>query len=538
MHSISLMNPKVEDETTSLRTSPLQANGRWGVAAVPLPLLLWLLTLLIWLPWLGNLPLRDWDEALVAGVSRSTTSQPAWDWLLAIKNSESIYLNKPPGLHWLIGSSIKRFGEDEWAVRLLPTLLSSLAVPLIVLLRRQLRNGPGTERSALCSGLILMTFLPMARHGRLAMLDGTLVSCSLLMISGWISSKRIPWHGLMAGLGGSGLLLLKPPALIGYLAMIGLVTLLERDSTRQRSSLFWAISGLVPGIFWHVWHLGQRGSDALVMWGGQGFGRVTEVVGENSGAWIMPLTEVLEGGWPWILLLPSGLHWAWRHRKTSTGLWELGLLLGSALMVLPLRTQLPWYSHLLWAPIALLCGESLASLLRDGRPHWVSKAWQWIGAILLAATAALWASNSKMELPITTIVAAGLGLLVGGIGVAGPKQLQRQRGLAILITGWSLGLIALWHSQLWLWELNEVWDSRPVAAVIRSLPPDGLVMLDGDTRPSLNWYAKRSVKEFDSNPRREFWLVSERSREGCKIATETPATDGWTLWHCYPSGQP
>ena len=105
------MNPKVEDETTSLRTSPLQDNGRWGLTAVQLPLLLWLLTLLIWLPWLGNLPLRDWDEALVAGVSRSTAAQPAWDWLLAVKNSEAIYLNKPPGLHWLIGASIKRFGD-------------------------------------------------------------------------------------------------------------------------------------------------------------------------------------------------------------------------------------------------------------------------------------------------------------------------------------------------------------------------------------------------------------------------------------------
>ena len=123
-----------------------------------------------------------------------------------------------------------------------------------------------------------------------------------------------------------------------------------------------------PWRIWHLWHLWQRGSDALVMWGGQGFGRVTQVVGDNSGAWVMPLTEVLEGGWPWILLLPSGVYWAWRHRKTSTGLWELGLLVGSALMVLPLRTQLPWYSHLLWPPIALLCGETLAGLLEEWSP--------------------------------------------------------------------------------------------------------------------------------------------------------------------------
>ncbi len=538
MHSASFVNPKVEDETTSLRTGPLQDNGRLGLTAWQLPFLLWFLTLLIWLPWLGNVPLRDWDEALVAGVARSTTTQPAWDWLLAIKNSEAIYLNKPPGLHWLIGSSIKRFGEEEWAVRLIPTLLSSLSVPLIVLLRRQLRNGPGSERSALCSGLILMTLLPMARHGRLAMLDGTLVSCSLLLIIGWLSSKRTPWHGLLAGLGGSGILLLKPPALLGYLAMIGIITLLDRQQhPRKPSSLLWVMSGLIPGLIWHLWHFWQRGSDALVMWSSQGLGRVTEVVGDNSGAWVMPLTEILEGGWPWILLLPSGVYWAWRHRKTHTGLWELGLLLGSALMVLPLRTQLPWYSHLLWPPIALLCGERLAALLHEGRPHWVSKAWQWIGALLLAGTFVLVAAKTSNELPITAFVAAGLGLLIGGTGVAATEQNQRRRGLVVLITGWSLGLLALWHSNLWLWELNEIWDPRPVAAQIRLLPQDAVVMLDGSTRPSLNWYAERPLKEFNTNLSSEFWLVSERSREGCKIVSKAPATNGWTLWHCDSTDQ-
>ena len=532
------MNPKVEDETTSLRSSPLQDNGRWGVASVQLPLLLWLLTLLIWLPWLGNLPLRDWDEALVAGVSRSTSAQPAWDWLLAVKNSEAIYLNKPPGLHWLIGASIKRFGDDEWAVRLMPSLLASLAVPLIVILRRQLSNGSGTERSALCSGLILMTLLPMARHGRLAMLDGTLVSCSLLLISSWLSSKRWPWHGLLAGLGGSGILLLKPPALIGYLAMVGIISLLDRPSSRKSSALGWAISGLIPGAIWHLWHFGQRGSDALVMWGGQGFGRVTEVVGDNSGAWVMPLTEVLEGGWPWILLLPSGVYWAWHHRKTSTGLWELGLLAGSALMVLPLRTQLPWYSHLLWPPIALLCGETLAGLLKEGRPHWIPQAWQWIGFVLLISTSVLVGMNSSAALPFPAFVAAGLGLIIGGLKLSKPLQLHRQQGLAIVVTGWSIGLLTLWQSPLWLWELNEIWDPRPVAAQIRLLPTDAVVILDGSTRPSLNWYAKRPLKELNSKPPKEFWLVSEQSREGCRNMLIDPKATDWRLWHCFSSDQP
>jgi 4-amino-4-deoxy-L-arabinose transferase-like glycosyltransferase len=274
------------------------------------------------------------------------------------------------------------------------------------------------------------------------------------------------------------------------------------------------------------------------MWGGQGFGRVTEVVGENSGAWVMPLTEVLEGGWPWILLLPSGVVWAWRHRKTSTGRWELGLLVGSALMVLPLRTQLPWYSHLLWPPIALLCGEALAELLKEGRPHWIPKAWQWMGALLLVSTTVLAAMKARAALPFPALFAAGLGLLIGGVMLSKPPQRQRQQGLAVLITGWSLGLLALWHSHLWLWELNEIWDPRPVAAQIRSLPPDAVVMLDGSTRPSLNWYAKRPLKELNSKPPAEFWLVSKRSRQSCSSTTNPAHADDWALWHCSSTDQP
>ena len=99
------------------------------------------------------------------------------------------------------------------------------------------------------------------------------------------------------------------------------------------------------------------------MWGGQGLSRVAGVVGDSTGAWVMPITEVLEGGWPWLLLLPLGLRWAWSERQQSSGHWELGLLLGSCALVLPLRSQLPWYSHLLWPAIALLCAEGLHQLL-------------------------------------------------------------------------------------------------------------------------------------------------------------------------------
>ena len=72
-------------------------------------LLLWLAALVIGLPWLGKQPLRDWDEEIVASVPHTTGSQTGLDRLIAIQWANP-YLNKPPGLHRLIGAiSTKKF---------------------------------------------------------------------------------------------------------------------------------------------------------------------------------------------------------------------------------------------------------------------------------------------------------------------------------------------------------------------------------------------------------------------------------------------
>ena len=59
----------------------------------------------------------------------------------------------------------------------------------------------------------------------------------------------------------------------------------------------------------------------------------------------VPLIEVLEGGWPWLLLFPIALLGAWCARQSRWGYWSLGTLAVLAAAILPLRTQLPWYSH-------------------------------------------------------------------------------------------------------------------------------------------------------------------------------------------------
>ena len=69
-------------------------------------LLLWLMALVLALHGLGNVPLRDWDEAIVARVSLEISRGSWHDALLPTYLGKS-YLNKPPGMHLAIAGLMR-----------------------------------------------------------------------------------------------------------------------------------------------------------------------------------------------------------------------------------------------------------------------------------------------------------------------------------------------------------------------------------------------------------------------------------------------
>lgn len=534
---------------------------RWWVG------LLWLGAILLLFSHLGDLPLRDWDEALVARVAQEISLRPFPANLLPTLWGEP-YLNKPPLLHTLIAAAIGLWRgvvgveavaavPPEWVVRAIPALGSSLIVPLLALVQWRLR--PGDRLAAVCSAAIALTLLPLMRHGRLAMLDGSLISAVALQWWALLSLPPDPkpaddrrW-GLIAGGAASAIMLLKAPASLPLLAGACLLLGLERRwRPRQWLPLLsWIAIGLLPGILWHGWHLLARGPDGLTMWGSQGLARVVSSLEGHSGGWLVPVTEVLEGGWPWLSLWPLAMVVALQERGTRWGFWSIGLTVITAAAVLPLRTQLPWYSHLLWPSFVISVGPLLAQLIqRDSSKLWLcTRVLPWVPWLWIVAGAGFLVAHRQLPLPVGVSLPVAFALLLGGSLLISSQRRWRQWGAAVLVALLWLALFDLFASRIWLWELAESWSVPPVAAWMQPrLGADGSapLLLQGDERPSLNWYLDRELIT-GAKARRQLrhseqqqWVLSDQDPSSPKLSCrlEEKASNitpqGPDLYSCQP----
>ena len=530
--------------------------------------LLWAGAIVLLFQHLGGVPLRDWDEALVARVAEEISLRPFPTNLLPTLWDQP-YLNKPPLLHALIGMAIHlwrnvagsegvRQVPPEWVVRAIPALASSVIVPLVALVQSRLR--PGDRLAAICTAAVALTLLPLMRHGRLAMLDGSLISAmalqwwALLSLPEAPSAKQQRDWGLVAGAAASAILLLKAPASLPLLLGACLLLAWERRWTPRQwlPVMLWIAIGLLPGLLWHGWHLLERGPEALTMWGRQGLARVVSPIEGHSGGWTVPVIEVLEGGWPWLALWPLAMLTALQQRRTRWGFWCLGLTLLTAAAVLPLRTQLPWYSHLLWPSFALSVGPLLAQLIhRSGATSKLTN------SLLLAvpcfwilAGAGLLAMHGQLSVPATVTIPAALALVLGGGLLITRAPRWRQWGAVALVALLWGALFELFASPIWLWELSETWSVQPARTWLKPLasaddPPP--LLLQADERPSLNWYqgqelitgtrARRQLR----NTQEERLVLSPsdptRPQLACALVAQAAKTapQGPDLYRCKPS---
>ncbi|MBW4690323.1 MAG: glycosyltransferase family 39 protein [Lyngbya sp. HA4199-MV5] len=453
---------------------------------------------------LGTLPLRDWDEGTVAQVARDIWRSPSgsWVWLHPTIAGEP-YLNKPPLMHWLMALAFRLGGVNEWMARLPGASLTALSVALLYAIGRELfsRRIP-----AIFGALVYLTLLPVVRHGRLAMLDGAVLCFFLLLVLCLLRSRRDLRWGLGVGLA-FGLLCLTKGIVALLLGAIA-IAFIAWDTPRLLTSIYvWlgVLLGNVPVVawYWAQWlHYGQAFVSTSVL--GQSLDRVVVSVEGNRGAPWYYLLEIVKYSLPWLLFFPQSVRLAWENRNVSWAklvlVWAAGYLLVISLM----STKLPWYVLPVYPALALAVGAFFAELWHPSdlvglrQPDRLRYPIAWIVLLSLVAIAG-WIGCFYFS-PVGGYSQAGLPIILGAIALTLTVAIvllwrRDSQFLLVLLWGMYVSLALFVASPYWIWELDESYPVKPVAALVRQhTPPDATIWtLYPYSRPSLNFYSDRRI---------------------------------------------
>lgn len=469
---------------------------------------LFLAALLLWSISLGNLPLRDWDEATRALIAREIYR--TGNWLHPTLQGQP-YLLKPPLMDWLIALSYKLGNIGEFTTRFPGAFLSACGVPLIYLVGREIF---AQRLPAVCTASVYLTLLPVVRHGRLAMLDGTVISFFILLLLFLIKARQDKRWGIGIGIS-LGLIALTKGILVILLGGIAFLFILaDRQILLFKNPYFWL--GIAIGTLpITAWYLAQWQYYGTTFWQvhfqSQGLERISQSVEGNSGQPWYYLIEILKYTLPWLLFLPGGLHLAWQKHQTS---WGILVLIGTIVYlgtISLMGTKLPWYIMPLYPFFALAVGAELADFWATSRdemsptsPHAPSKKRYpriivgIFGAIAIAGLGGsvyfILADPQPVLIIMSYILVAMMVLATWHF-----KE-QRRTFIPILFMGMYLILLLLMTSKSWIWELNEVFPVKPVAALIREkTPPETPIYTSFSYhRPSLDYYSDRKIIPADT----------------------------------------
>jgi 4-amino-4-deoxy-L-arabinose transferase-like glycosyltransferase len=463
---------------------------------------------------LGQVPLKDWDEGLVAQVAKEIWQNPANTWLHPTLWGEP-YLNKPPLVHWLIAGLYAVGGVNEWTARLPSAALTLISVPLLYSLSRELFHH---HLPAIFATAVYVTSLPVIRNGRFAMLDGAILCFLVLLIWCLLRSRRN--YRYLLGMGWAlGLLCLTKGVLVALLlGGIALLFLIWDTPRLLKQPYFWLGLGLgcLPAIAWYAaqWmHYGAAfWSQNLVE---QSLQRIWTDVEDNGAPPWYYLLELLKYGLPWILFLPAGCKLAWDNRNLS---WAKLALVWAGLYFVAISlmtTKLPWYSLPLFPALALLIGAQMAELWQQSRQEGIpqflaagSRVWPGLLGLLAVGGCGgaiyfwVWAPAAEADVGLI-LATAGLTLAIAALLAAR----QNPQFLSLLVWGTFLALGLLLASPHWAWELAESYPVQPVATLLQSEVPGREPVYTSYPyhRPSLNFYSQRRVVPASQKQLRQVW---------------------------------
>jgi 4-amino-4-deoxy-L-arabinose transferase-like glycosyltransferase len=446
-------------------------------------------SMFLWLIALGNLPLRDWDEGTYAIVAREIYR--TGNWLYPTLQGEAFML-KPPLMQWLIALCYHLGGVQEFTTRFPGAFLTALGVPLLYLVG----NLVFTEKiSALFSALVYLTLLPVVRHGRLAMLDGMILTFFLLLFFCILKAREQRKYALGIGFC-LGLITLTKGTLVLVLALMsGLFIIANKQLSLLKNPFFWLgmFFGNLPAVAWYLCQWQHYGNNFLaVHFASQAFDRLATSVEGNTGPIWYYLLEVIKYSFPWLLFVPGGLYLAWKNRHHAWGSLILICTIVYFTIISFMKTKLPWYVIPVYPFLALAIGKILGFIWQHNKIRNKFFIGFFIFISIVGVAGCIYFLKVDRQ-PLLVLMSIILMLTMGIVSWL--IQNNNRNFITVLFAGMYLVLVLLMSSQSWIWELNEAFPVKPIASLInQNIPPGTKIYTSfGYHRPSLDFYSDCQV---------------------------------------------
>ncbi|MDJ0568707.1 MAG: glycosyltransferase family 39 protein [Pleurocapsa sp. MO_192.B19] len=454
---------------------------------------LFLAALILFLINLGDLPLLDLNEGIVAQVAREIYRETgkSFNWIFPTLWGNP-YLEQPPLVHNLIAIAYKIAGVNEFTTRLPGALLGAVSVLLVYNIGREIFVA---RIPALFSALVYLTCLPVVRFGRLAMLDAPLLCFELLAFWAILRSRRDLRWSLVAGLGFGLMSLTK--GIISIQMLIIVLIFLAWDTPRLLSSIYLWVGlalGITPGVAWYAcqwfhYHELKTTLDFVNLFLGK-ISLAKSELKQPAGYYLMLSLQYIV---PWFMVIIAGLklasknlHWGWGKLLT---VWA-GVYLALGLLLL---NHDYWSILPLYPALALATGKKL-DVIRN-LPSYIAypRIWTYGFAVMavIAAFAGLhWGIKDYIDFYLPFICGS---LAITFAATAMLIAQQEQQFIPLLFWGLFVSIFLLVISPHWLWELKTAEPVKPIADLIKQYTPPNTIVYTSmsDVRPSLDFYSDR-----------------------------------------------
>ncbi len=424
---------------------------------------------------IGQRTLWESDEARYGEIAREMVV--SGDWVTPRLNQVK-YFEKPPLTYWLTAISLKVFGINALAVRLVPALFGTLTVLLIYFLGRLWWDW----RTGFSAALVLATSLMFLILSRVVLVDMVMCFGVVLAMYGFVAHAKGYTHGLWAFWTGLAVAFLSK-GLLG-LGLPVMATGIYVAITRQWSLALgllkpWGLAWfLVLAAPWVVLVSIRNPEFFQFFFIDEHFGRLLTTRHQRWEPYWFYFLVVPAGFFPWIAYLPWSLarQWPkgnWLAPDNRAFLFNLVWFGSFFLLFTVSSSKMVHYALPMMPALAMLTAPPLASLLFAlGRPEsagGLRRSLVLLAALLVAAGAALlWL---PALLPDVNYHHLGVYLLLGPAALAGlglAIYTLRRRAWAV----WAAPLVTmvLVCTVLWL-AASKVEPYRSVAGLIEVIKP-------------------------------------------------------------------